>query len=230
MPENTLFEVAGLLGVLLYIGSYAALQTGFIRGHGYLYASINLAAASCVMISLAGAFNLSSALIQGAWIIISIVGITRIFLLHRRMHFSTDEADFLQKALPALPRDRGRALLDQGFWLNAAAGTVLTRENVAISHLYYLADGEASVEAGGATIASIKPNNFIGEITYLTGAPANGTVSLTKPSFYFAIEAKKLRRFLKANADIASVLEMSMAGKLRDKLVARNQFGGTSAK
>lgn len=44
-----LVNAIGILGVSLYLGSYAALQTGFLRGQGYLYPAINMAAASCVL-------------------------------------------------------------------------------------------------------------------------------------------------------------------------------------
>ena len=33
--ELSAFGVAGILGVALYIGTYAALQFGFLRGRGY---------------------------------------------------------------------------------------------------------------------------------------------------------------------------------------------------
>ena len=41
-------QAAGLLGVVLYVGSYAALQTGLLRSNGYAYAAANLVAASLV--------------------------------------------------------------------------------------------------------------------------------------------------------------------------------------
>ncbi|MEM7426014.1 MAG: cyclic nucleotide-binding domain-containing protein [Pseudomonadota bacterium] len=223
MDLTTLIEGIGLLGVAFYIGSYAALQTGFIRGHGYTYAILNLLGASCVLVSLINAFNLSSLLIQGAWILISIVGIIRMYLLYRRLRFTDYELKMLAAALPSLPKEQARAFLDLGFWVNGDAGTVLTEEQKPISHLVYLADGEAAVWSAGTQVAVLKPESFIGEITYMTGAPANGTVKLTQPAFYFAVEAEKLRKFMRSNAEIAAAFEMSVAGQLRNKLVAQNQ-------
>ena len=49
MPEifpPAAFDWAGYLGVALYIGAYAALQGGIIRGRGYAYAACNLVAAA----------------------------------------------------------------------------------------------------------------------------------------------------------------------------------------
>lgn len=77
------YAVFGFLGIAFYLGSYAALQLGYLNGQGGLYAVLNLIAASSVLISLTAAFNLSSAVIQIFWIFISIIGLIRIYLLTR---------------------------------------------------------------------------------------------------------------------------------------------------
>lgn len=59
----SLFDWAGFVGLAAYLGSYAALQLGFLNGQGYPYALLNTLAAACVLLSLIEAFNLSSALI-----------------------------------------------------------------------------------------------------------------------------------------------------------------------
>ena len=62
--DLTVWDGVGALGVVLYIGSYAAMQLGFVRGQSYIYAIINAAAAACVLMSLSDQFNLSAAAIQ----------------------------------------------------------------------------------------------------------------------------------------------------------------------
>ena len=64
----------GIFGAGVYLGSYALLQLGMLKGDSYTYSVLNILAPSCVMISLLTAFNMSSAIIQTSWIIISIVG------------------------------------------------------------------------------------------------------------------------------------------------------------
>ena len=77
MYAFSILDVAGIAGVGFYLGSYTALQLGMLRGDGYAYAILNAAAAALVLLSLKEAFNLSSAVIQVSWIVISLVGITR---------------------------------------------------------------------------------------------------------------------------------------------------------
>ncbi|MEM7258591.1 MAG: cyclic nucleotide-binding protein [Pseudomonadota bacterium] len=74
-----LHDALGLLGVVFYIGSYAALQLGRLDGNSLSYAILNGIAASLVLVSLFKDFNLASALIQIVWINVSIVGIYRHF-------------------------------------------------------------------------------------------------------------------------------------------------------
>jgi predicted tellurium resistance membrane protein TerC len=78
-------NTAGLAGVVLYLGSYALLQSGILRGSSYTYAILNLCAASLVLLSLTVAFNLSSAIIQASWVVISVLGIARLIWINRRM-------------------------------------------------------------------------------------------------------------------------------------------------
>lgn len=217
------FDVVGIVGVALYLSSYAALQFGFMRGQGYAYAGVNGAAASCVLISLVQSFNLSSVLIQVFWIIISIVGITRIYLIRRRLRFTPEERDLLMTVLPDMPRERARELLNIGQWITGDAAHVLTIEGEPVPQLAYLTEGEASVVSGGRMVALIKKENFIGEITCINGEAATATVALTRPSLVFCIEAGLLRDFLARKPEVRDHLEIAFSRALRNKLVVLNK-------
>lgn len=69
----------GLVGVGLYLVSYAGLQSGWLSANGYGYTLMNFAAASAVMFDLFTHFHLPTALIQTSWICISLIGLLRIY-------------------------------------------------------------------------------------------------------------------------------------------------------
>lgn len=213
----------GIVGVSLYIANYTALQTGFVRGQGYVYPTICLIAASCVLASLMQDFNLSSAVIQITWIAISIIGITRMYVLGVTSRFSSQERLFLSHMASGLPEHRARALLDSGMWLDATPGTVLTREGQPVDHLSFVASGTANVIVNDKTIATSGAGMAIGEITYLSGEPATATVEVAEQMHLIRFEADKLRTFLQKNSDIAAVLEQNMANHLRSKLVSMSE-------
>ncbi len=71
------YDGVGLFGSALVVGSYFLLQSGRLSGTGLPYQLINIAGSSCILVSLAGGFNLSVALLQCTWIAISVFGIVR---------------------------------------------------------------------------------------------------------------------------------------------------------
>ncbi len=73
-----------------------------------------LAAASCVLINLAEAFKMSSAIIQSFWIIISIIGLVRVHVINRRLKFTEDEKALIDFAFPGLSKPKARKILMPG--------------------------------------------------------------------------------------------------------------------
>lgn len=73
--SEQIYQAAGILGFGLYVCAYTLLTCQFLSPKRVSYFVLNLAAASLVMFSLLGAFNLATLLIQMFWIIISIFAI-----------------------------------------------------------------------------------------------------------------------------------------------------------
>lgn len=83
--DLTATELLGILGFCTYVSNYTMLTLRIISADCLPYFVINLCAAGLVLIGLSGSFNLASALIQGFWIVISLVGIA--VRLRRRRGF-----------------------------------------------------------------------------------------------------------------------------------------------
>jgi hypothetical protein len=177
-------DAVGIIGVGLYLVSYAALQLGVVRGQTYTYAALNAGAAGCVLFSLSETFNLSAALIQVCWIAISLIGIARLAIVYGRaaqIRFAERERRFLAAKLPTLSKPLARRLLGAGRWIDAGPGVVLAREGQPVLELVYLARGRAVVSHGGHAIGACLDDTYIGELTCLSGAPATATVTLDRP-------------------------------------------------
>lgn len=71
------YDGVGLLGSAIVVGSYFLLQSGRLSGTGLLYQLLNIAGSACILVSLAGGFNVSVALLQCTWIAISVYGVVR---------------------------------------------------------------------------------------------------------------------------------------------------------
>ncbi|MDA5094823.1 cyclic nucleotide-binding domain-containing protein [Aliiroseovarius sp. KMU-50] len=217
--SQQVYEIAGFLGVAFYLGSYAALQLGYIQGAGYTYACLNLMAAALVLLSLVMNFNLWSAIIQISWITISIFGITRFFILSRRVRFSPEERALVELGLSEFPVLEARQLLNAGIWFDKPAGEAITTQGQEIGFLYYLADGKVQVSAGGSQIREMAAPNFIGELTCFSGGPASATLQAISPIRLFAIETGTLKELCRRNPDIRTNLEASLARDTHKKLI-----------
>ncbi len=70
-------DVVGLLGVAGVLGAYVLLQTGRWRQEEARYSMLNAAGAAGILFSLAFDFNLSAAMIELAWLVISLWALAR---------------------------------------------------------------------------------------------------------------------------------------------------------
>ncbi|SLN22822.1 cyclic nucleotide-binding domain-containing protein [Roseisalinus antarcticus] len=217
-----LFNAIGLTGTVLYIGSYALLQFGLIRGSSLTYTLMNLAAACCVLISLSATFNLSSALIQSSWIVISVVGLLRLWLLSHRARFTEEEAELISGALPFLSKPAARKFLDAGRWQEVPAGTVLARIGEPVPGLHYISRGTAQVRLGGEIIANVGKGSFIGEMTVLSADPASADVVAASDLRHFIIVRETLVRMCDRDENLRQNIEFALGRDTRAKLIATN--------
>jgi hypothetical protein len=70
-------DAAGLGGVLLILAAYAAATAGKLDPKRPLSLSANLLGAGLILLSLARDFNLSAAAMEGAWALVSLLGLAR---------------------------------------------------------------------------------------------------------------------------------------------------------
>lgn len=140
-----------------------------------------------------------------------------------RARLSDEEQAFAAAMLPDLGKAQLRHLFDQGFWLTAKPGDVLTREGEAVPHLYYLASGGATVYSEMLPIARCETGSFVGEVTVLSGDPATGTVEVDAPSRLWCVPAVKLRLYTDEHNEIRRAIETAFRRTLTAKLVASNR-------
>lgn len=222
MPD-ALSNLAGVVGAVFYLGAYAGLNFGLIKGEGYLYPTLNLVASGCVLVSLGAYFNPFSAFIETAWLLLSLLGIARLWLLTRGLTFTEEEQTFLDAALPGLSRVSARRFLSAGRWEDLAPGAILTREGEPVARLTYVASGTARVEHGGVEVAAIPEGLFVGELGVLSRAPATATVTVADPMRAFAIDAGPLAALVARHPDLKLSLDAGIGADARRKILGANR-------
>ena len=68
-------QLIGVIGFMVYIGNFCAVQSGHLCGNGILFPILQVIAAGLVLVSLASAYNLASFMIQTSYIAVGLFGI-----------------------------------------------------------------------------------------------------------------------------------------------------------
>jgi hypothetical protein len=74
-------DAVGIVGVILTLIAYYYINVGKFTSENMTYLVLNLIGSSMLMFSLCFSWNLSSVLIEIAWMTISVIGIVRSFRL-----------------------------------------------------------------------------------------------------------------------------------------------------
>jgi hypothetical protein len=77
-------DAAGLVGVLMMLGAYAAAQFGRLDPVELPSLLLNLAGSSLVMLSLLWKFNLAAFVMEASWAAVALFGLARAILRRRR--------------------------------------------------------------------------------------------------------------------------------------------------
>lgn len=227
---SEVFTVEGLalqLPFLLLI--LAIMSTRYRRARAMVAvgALIGMANALLIQEDVVGAFW------WGLLMVASLMVLGRRLFENATTRFSDEEQAMLKDILSALPRPHARHLLDQGFWLSGRDGDVLTREEEPVTHLYYLASGEAKVMSHGRVVGTCRAGDLVGEVTVLSGDLASATVVLSGPARFWCAPSTVLRPYLKAHDDVRLALEQGFAVSVKAKLRASNaliaEAGGVAA-
>ena len=77
------YDWLGTLGVAMILLCYFLIQVGRIDSEKLAFSVVNGMGASFILVSLYYEFNFASVLIEGFWVVISLIGIVRYFLKKR---------------------------------------------------------------------------------------------------------------------------------------------------
>jgi hypothetical protein len=77
------YDILGLVGTITILAAYAATSSGRLDAHKAPALAANFAGSSLILLSLTQAFNLSAAFVEGAWALISLIGLGRVLLRRR---------------------------------------------------------------------------------------------------------------------------------------------------
>ena len=78
-----LHDFLGNVGVLIVLVTYLMLQMDRMQATSLTYSISNALGAMMILVSLSQDFNLSAAIVESAWLLISVIGMGRTLVLRR---------------------------------------------------------------------------------------------------------------------------------------------------
>ena len=184
---------------------------------------VSAAAVAGILASGVFAFDPSALFWNSALLLVNLVLLLQFMRSNAAVRFTGDEEPMLQALLKGLPRARARHFLDQGFWLTGKVGEALIRQGEPVTHLFYIASGEAVVTSDGKPVGRCHAGDLIGEVTVLSGETASATVTLETAARMWCAPAQTLRLYLDAHHDVRHAVEQSFSAALRHKLQEMNR-------
>jgi hypothetical protein len=82
----TWYDFVGFIGVGLVLAAYLALQLKWLPADSLKYSLANGVGAALILVSLYYDFNLSAAIIEAAWLAISLWGVFQYFARHKQIN------------------------------------------------------------------------------------------------------------------------------------------------
>ena len=135
-----------------------------------------------------------------------------------RLHFRLDANERkLFDMLEDLTPGQFRKFVHAGRYEVATARKIIAMERKPMDRLYFVLDGNISVEKSGRRAFS-DSRTFIGEVAFLLASPSPATVTLEQGCSYFVWNVKPLHRLLQGKPALQSALSAVMNKKLACKV------------
>jgi hypothetical protein len=149
-------------------------------------------------------------------------------LLKERMgiDFSPEERHVHETVFADFSSVEFSKLMQLAQWTDTETETLLVREGQPVRYLTLIYQGTAVVEVGGRVVADLDGGHFVGEMSFITNAPASATVTCGASSRLVQWPREALDNLLKRNPGMRpgfqGALGRNMAAKLVDKGAAED--------
>jgi len=214
---------SGMIDLLVHLSCFLTLASFWVRD--ILWLRLFSIASSLVwigyMASGDGRLIGASLFWNLVFITINSIRIAQLVLERRGVRLSDEEVDLREHLFPHLEPHEFARLLSAGRWHDLAAGEILLCEGDPPASIFLLTRGELSVAKGDRVVARFGPPRFAGELSYLSGSPANATVTAVAPSRCLVWGKDALTRLFRSHPSLQFALHAVMTLDVTHKLQER---------
>lgn len=136
---------------------------------------------------------------------------------------TAEERALIAEVLAIEEPAKQRRLRDVITWRDADTGEVLMRQGQVAPPLIYVATGQIAVEHEGLPVGTCGPDDFLGEMSLVTGQGASATVKVALPARIAVFDRDALVRLMDAMPELARAFDRRLNQGLADKIQRMNR-------
>lgn len=148
-----------------------------------------------------------------------------IVVVERTTFSMSREDEALFSHFPMLTPGQFRRLLKSARVLIALNPVALTREGAQVDRLWFVHEGAVRIDKAGTGTVIARPM-FVGELAFLTGAPASASVSAETGARYLEWDAAALRSQVGKSSDLNVALQAQFNADLVRKVTHSTPLAG----
>lgn len=136
---------------------------------------------------------------------------------------TAEERALIAEVLSIEEPAKQRRLRDVINWRDAETGEILIRQGQLAPPLIYIATGRMDIEHDGLPVGTCGPDDFIGEMSLVSGEGASATVKVSMPARIAVFDREGLQRLVKAIPEFSSALDRTLNRGLSAKIQRMNK-------
>ncbi|WP_284264795.1 cyclic nucleotide-binding domain-containing protein [Roseicyclus amphidinii] len=133
------------------------------------------------------------------------LGMIAIVLAERSAVFLSTAQRLIYPHFDRLTPGQFRSLMRLANLQQAMADTRLTTEGAPVAHLHFVQEGQTIIRKGDHVV-TLSRTGFVGELAFLTGAPATATVTLAPGARFLTWQTEDLKRLITRRPALANAL------------------------
>lgn len=154
---------------------------------------------------------------------VNLVQLFRFSFKVRRGMMTTEELALIADVLAIEEPAKQRRLRDVISWRDADTGEVLMRQGQKAPPLIYVATGQMEIEHKGLPVSTCGPDDFLGEMSLVTGEGASATVKVSLPARIAVFDREGLLRLMEAMPELSRAIDRRLNMGLVDKIQRMNR-------
>lgn len=162
-------------------------------------------------------------------LVINLVQLIRFAARARRGMMTAEEHALIAEVLTIEEPAKQRRLRDVITWRDAETGEVLMRQGQKAPPLIYVATGQIAIEHEGLPVGTCGPDDFLGEMSMVTGQGASATVKVALPARIAVFDRDALVRLMDAMPELASAFDRRLNKGLADKIQRMNKASSVAS-